>query len=211
MKPRLWRLMRILLAAVPLWLAVPTVYAQYIYTCRDANNQLITSDRPLAECSGRKQQQLNRSGTVVREIPVPLTEAQRAEQAVQKSKERAAELALEEERRKDRLLLSSYPNAEAIEATRQRRVAEAQDSIKASEGRISLLEREQQTLLKDAEANKGKTPPATLKRRLDAIAASLAHEKRLLSERNNEVVRIHQRFGQDKKRYEALTTDKPTR
>ncbi|OZA98639.1 MAG: DUF4124 domain-containing protein [Polaromonas sp. 39-63-203] len=54
--------------------------AQGIFTCVDAKGRKITADRPIAECNDRVQRELNKTGTVRREIGPSLTAQELAAQ-----------------------------------------------------------------------------------------------------------------------------------
>ena len=54
------------------------VLAQGIYTCVDAKGRKITSDRPIAECMDRAQQEISPTGTVRRVLLPPPTKQERA-------------------------------------------------------------------------------------------------------------------------------------
>ena len=83
--------------------------AQHIYTCVDGKGRKITADRPIAECMDRTQKELNRSGTVKREVGPSLTAQERAAQE-EKDKAAAEARAREaEDKRRDRALLQRYP------------------------------------------------------------------------------------------------------
>ena len=58
--------------------AAGSAMAQSIYTCTDAKGRKITSDRPVADCVDRTQQELTPQGTVKRVMGPTLTAQERA-------------------------------------------------------------------------------------------------------------------------------------
>jgi hypothetical protein len=85
---------------------------QGIYTCIDGKGRRLTSDRPIAECNDREQQQLNPSGTVRRRITPPPTAQELAAQEERARREAEERARVAEEKRRDRALLIRYPNKE---------------------------------------------------------------------------------------------------
>src|SRR5260370_15908255 len=84
--------------------------AQAIFTCVDAKGRRLTADRPIAECADREQRELTPSGTVRRKIGPVLTAE---EKAVEEEKNRRAleeRSRLAEEKRRERALLTRYPD-----------------------------------------------------------------------------------------------------
>ncbi len=72
--------------------------AQGIYSCVDGKGRKITSDRPIAECMDRAQNEMSSQGTVKRVIAPSLTAAERA--AAEEKEKAAAELRAQAEDRK---------------------------------------------------------------------------------------------------------------
>jgi len=189
-------------------LASQDVQAQrFIYSCRDANNQLITSDRPITECGDQQpMRQLSGKGTVLREIPAPLTPRQREEKAAEDARKAAAATVAQEERRRDRVLFATYADAHAIEAARKRSLADPQATLAASIGRLERLEQERAAHEKEALPFKDKPLPPLLKRRISDTERTIAIEKRQLEAHKAAVVKINQRYDADKERFVKLSS-----
>ena len=81
-----------------------------IYTCTDAKGRRLTSDRPIPECLDREQRELSQSGTTKRVVGASLTAEERAKEEAKQQQEAALKAKAYEERRKDRALISRYPN-----------------------------------------------------------------------------------------------------
>ena len=113
------------------WCSVGLAQAA-IYTCVDAQGRRITSDRPIAACMDREQRELSPSGSVRRVIPPEPTADERAALDAQRKAEAERNARLSEEKRRERALLSRYPN----EAAHQRERAKALESVDVVEHTI---------------------------------------------------------------------------
>lgn len=175
-----------------------------IYTCIDANGKKLTSDRPIAECNNRDQRVLNGDGSPNRIVPPTPTADERAAQE-QRDRDAAAERAARNDAiRRDRNLLSRFPD----EATHRKARAKALDdigaSVRVSEARISLLKVERKPLLDEAEFYVGKSLPSKVKTALDANDAALDAQKELMQSQQSEIVRINGLFDAELARLKKL-------
>jgi Domain of unknown function (DUF4124) len=183
----------------------PAAFAQ-IYTCIDASGRKITSDRPIHECLSKDQKELNPSGTVKRVVkPVMTAEEQRV--ADQKIKDELEEKArLEEERRKNRALLSRYPNRAVHDKERATALAQVDDVIQAAQKRIGELADQRKDINAELEFYK-KDPtkaPASLRRQIDDNEKSVAVQKRFISDQDDEKKRANLRFDEELDRLKKL-------
>ncbi|MEN9905384.1 MAG: hypothetical protein RLZZ555_1949 [Pseudomonadota bacterium] len=96
-----------------------------IYTCTDATGRRITSDRPIPECMGTVQRELNPSGGLRRVMPPALTASERARETERQRLEAERKARLEEEKRRNHALVMRYPD----QATHDRARQEALDQI----------------------------------------------------------------------------------
>jgi len=91
------------------WL--PGAWAQAgIYTCVDAKGRRLTSDRPILDCLDREQTELSSSGKVVRKLGPSLTGEERAIEEEKQRKILEEKARVEDEKRRDRALLSRFPD-----------------------------------------------------------------------------------------------------
>ncbi|TAG26896.1 MAG: DUF4124 domain-containing protein [Burkholderiales bacterium] len=183
----------------------PVAFAQ-IFTCIDASGRKITSDRPIPECLSKDQKELNPSGTVKRVVkPVMTAEEQRV--ADQKLKSEAEEKArIEEERRKNRALLSRYPNRAAHDKERSTALAQVDDVILAAQKRIGELADQRKGINEELEFYK-KDPskaPASLRRQIEDNEKSVAVQKRFITDQDDEKKRANVRFDEELDRLRKL-------
>jgi hypothetical protein len=173
--------------------------ASGIYTCIDGKGRKITADRPIAECMDRTQKQLSGTGLVRREIAPVLTSDERAAQE-QKEKVAGEQKAREaEEKKRDRALLTRYPDRAAHDKERAEALVPVEEAIKASAKRAQELVEQRKAVNADLEFYKA-TPgraPASLKRRLDENDSSVAEQKRFMAEQEAEKKRVNLRFDEE--------------
>ncbi len=177
-----------------------------IFSCTDASGRKITSDRPIAECLNKDQKELNPSGTVKRVVkPVMTADEQRV--ADQKLKEENEEKArLEEERRKNRALLSRYPNKAAHDKERIEALAQVDEVIKAAQKRIGELSEQRKKINEELEFYKkdpSKLPPS-LKRQLEDNERSVVVQRRFIGDQDDEKKRANARFDEELDRLKKL-------
>jgi hypothetical protein len=186
--------------------AAPVSLAQGIFTCTTSSGRKITSDRPIAECLNQDQKELNASGSVKRIVkPVMTAEEQRvADQKLKSENEEKARI--EEERRKNRALLSRYPNRASHDKERGLALAQVDEVIKAAQKRISELADERKKIGEELEFYK-KDPakaPASLRRQVEDNERSVAVQKRFIGDQDDEKKRANVRFDEELDRLRKL-------
>jgi chromosome segregation ATPase len=180
--------------------------AQGIYTCVDSNGRRITSDRPIAECKDRDQKELNSSGTVKRVVK-PVMTAQEQREFEAKQKEEAEErLRVDEERRKNRALLSRYPTQAVHDKERGLAIAQVNEVIKAAQKRIGELAEQRKKIDEELEFYKKdpKKTPASLRRQIEDNDRSVTVQKQFISDQDEEKKRANGRFDEELARLRVL-------
>ena len=181
-----------------LWLASALAWAQ-IYTCVDAGGKKITSDRPIPECAEREQKELNSSGTVKRTVkPVMTAEEQRLFDNKQRA-ENEERSRIAEEKRKDRALLTRYPNRASHDQERTEALTQVDDVMRAATKRIGELGTQRKEVDAQLEFYK-KDPsnaPPSLRRQVDDNNNSVAVQKRFVIDQEGEKKRINTRFDDE--------------
>ena len=173
--------------------------AQAIYTCTDAKGRKLTSDRPIAECVDRTQQEMSPQGTVKRVLGPTLTAQERA---VQDDKDKAAlavRLQAEEAKRRDRAMLSRFPNKVAHDKERSQAVELVDEVIKTGAKRIVELGELRVAINTDYEFYK-KDPskaPLALKRRLEENDSSILAQQRFIYDQDLLKSRVNLRFDEE--------------
>jgi Domain of unknown function (DUF4124) len=193
------------LTLATLWLGSAAAWSQ-IYTCVDAKGRKLTSDRPIAECIDREQKELNVSGTVKRTVkPVMTAEEQRIFDDKQKA-EAEEKARIDEEKRKDRALLTRYPNRASHDQERAEALGQVDDVMKAATRRIGELAAQRKDINTELEFYK-KDPskaPFSLKRQIEDNDNSVAVQKRFILDQESEKKRINIRFDEELGKLKSL-------
>jgi hypothetical protein len=173
--------------------------AQQIYSCVDAKGRSITADRPIAECSDRTQRTLSPSGMIVHQIGPSLTAH---EQAAQDEKNRrATELRARqvEDWRRDKALLMRYPTPDVHDRERVAALLQIDEVIHTLRARRSELAGQRKTLDGEREfyAKDLSRMPASLKRRLEENAGSIALQQQFIAAQQQDKKRVNQRFDEE--------------
>ena len=177
------------------WCSVGLAQAA-IFTCVDAQGRRITSDRPIAACMDREQRELSSSGSVKRVIPPEPTAEERATLDAKRKADAEQTARLAEEKRKERALLSRYPN----EAAHQRERAKALESVDVVENTIQKRIEELVKLragLDDEMAFYAKDPakaPPLLKRKIKDNESLVSAQQNALKQQGAERQRLNERF-----------------
>lgn len=178
--------------------------AVQIYTCVDAQGRTLTSDRSIAECNSRNQLLRNRDGSVKAVVPPVPTADERAEAEVRLRREAAARASLQEATRRDRNLLSRYPDEAAHMKAREAALDDVRQAVKVSQDRVAALARDRKPLENELEFYKKKTPPGKLLEQLDANDAAVDAQKDLVRNLESERERIVANFDQELARLRKL-------
>lgn len=179
-----------------------------VYTCVDAKGRKLTADRPIPECTDREQKVLNPSGTVKAKVGPTLTAHEKAEQEQRDRRAAEEQSRLAEEKRRDRALLTRYPNKSMHDKERAEALAQIGVVIKAATTRLDELVKQRVSIEEEMEFYK-KDPtkaPAYLKRQQEENAQSQAVQKRFISEQESEIRRVNERFDDELVRLKQLWT-----
>lgn len=167
-----------------------------IYTCIDKQGRKLTSDRPIPECIDREQRELSPSGTVRRVVGPTLTDHERTAEEVQRRKDREELLRQVEERRRERVLTTRYPDKATHDIERSAAIELIDDISAVAVQHIQVLRGQRQALDVEMEFYR-KNPssaPMSLRRQLAENDESLQERQRFLATQAQEKRRIHQRF-----------------
>jgi Domain of unknown function (DUF4124) len=174
--------------------------SQSIYKCIDAQGRKLTSDRPIPECAERDQQELSRSGVVRRTLSPVATQAEQAAQV--QARELAAQKAAEELTarneavRRDKVLLSRYPDKAAHDRVRADSLAQYVMLIRTAVQHVEELRNQRKQIDAELEFYKGNPAkvPVALKRQIDDSEAGLAAQRRYIADQESEKNRVNARF-----------------
>jgi hypothetical protein len=182
----------------------PARAASAIYTCTDDRGRRLTADRPIAECSGREQQLLNRDGSLRTVVPPTLTAEERAEKELRDRRAAEQRAAQADAVRRDRNLLSRYPNEATHQRAREAALDTVRQAVRASEVRLRELSNERRPLANEAEFYQGKSLPPKLKAQLDANDAASEAQRSAATNQEAELVRINRLYDAELERLRKL-------
>lgn len=178
--------------------------AASIYQCVDSAGKRLTSDRPIAACTDREQRQLNPDGSTKRVIPPSMTSEERSAAESQERAEHAKRVTKKDEVRRDRTLVTRFPNEATHHAARESALNDARRAVRVSEARITALAVERQPLTDESEFYVGKALPPKLKQLLDANDAAVDAQRSLLQNQQEEIVRINTNFDAELDRLKRI-------
>ena len=177
-----------------------------VYTCVDAKGRKLTADRPIPECTDREQKILNPSGTVKEKIGPTLTAKERADLETKEKREIEERSRTVDEKRRDRALLTRYPNKTVHDQERAEALVQISVVIQAAKTRLEELTKQRVAIDDEMEFFR-KDPakaPAYLRRQLEENIQSQAVQRRFIGEQDGEVKRVNARFDEELVRLRQL-------
>ncbi len=182
----------------------PTRAPGGIYTCIDDKGRRLTSDRPIPECAAKEQQLLNRDGSVRAIVPPTLTADERAEKEARERAAAEARAAASDAVRRDRNLMTRFPNEAAHARAREAALDSVRLAMKATEIRLRDLRAERKPLNDEAEFYVGKPLPPKLKAQIDANDAAVEAQKAATANQEAELERINKLYDAELDRLRKL-------
>lgn len=180
-----------------------------IYTCIDDQGRRLTSDRPIAACTGKEQQILNRDGSVKAIHPPTLTAEERAVIEARERKASAERMAQLEATRRDKNLLQRYRDEAAHAKGREAALDTVRQAIKATELRMRELEAERVPLMNEAEFYKGKRLPPKLKGQIEANDTAMDAQRQATVTQQAELQRVNRIYDTELSRLRRLWSGVP--
>jgi len=187
-------------------------FAEGIYTCVDAKGRRLTADRPIAECLDREQKELTPGGTVKRKIGPVLTAEERAAEE-EKARKAAEELnRLAEEKKRDRALLTRYPDRAAHDKERAMAIAALDAAIALAAKNAETLQKQRKRLDTELEFYQGNVSkvPAALKRQIEEHHQRVEAQKRFIANQESEKLRVSARFDEELGKLKQLWAERAT-
>lgn len=182
------------------------VAAQSIYRCTDSRGNKLTSDRPIAECLDREQNELNPSGTVKRNVGPSLTSSERERIEAQQKKDAEDKARVNEERRRNRALLMRYKDQAAHDRERADALKQVDEVIAAADKRLAELDKQSEGINAELEFYKNDTTkaPPKLRRQIAEHDDSVRAQQRFIADQTMEKKRVNDRFDEELARLKPL-------
>jgi hypothetical protein len=178
--------------------------ASGIFTCMDDRGRRLTSDRPIAECTGKEQRVLNRDGSQRSVLPPTLTAEERAAREGRELDAAQARAEQADAVRRDRNLVARFPTEAAHTKSREGALDTVRVATKATELRLRDLAAERKPLTDEAEFYAGKPLPAKLKTAMDANDAALEAQRSAVANQQSELARINSIYDAELDRLRKL-------
>ena len=174
----------------------PAAAQSAVYACVDKNGRRITADRPIPECIDREQRVLDRTGTERRRIGPTLTENERAAAEVKRREENDQKAKVAEQRRRDRALITRFPDEATHNAERVTAQAVFNDLIQTAYKRIEQLRSERASINTELEfyQNDPKKAPPKVQRRIAENEDDIAEQQRYIATQQEEKRKVQQRY-----------------
>ena len=177
-------------------MVAPAAAQNAVYTCVDKNGRRITADRPIPECIDREQRVLDKTGTERRRIGPTLTENERAAAEVKRREENDQKAKVADQRRRDRALISRFPDEATHNAERVTALAVFNDLIQIAYKRIEQLRTERAAINTELEfyQNDPKKAPVKVQRRIAENEEDIAEQQRYIVTQQEEKRKVQQRY-----------------
>lgn len=176
-----------------------------IKKCQDATGRWHYGDTASAACATSKITVISDEGITKKVIAAPPTEQELKEREANKEALEAAQKKADDQAKKDALLLSSYGVEDDITYIRDRKIAQIEATIKASEQtlaplRAALARMEAQV----ADENKSGKPDATAVKNVELTKAQIARHEAAIADKRKEQEATRKEYDQDLARYREL-------
>ena len=185
-----------------------------IKKCQDATGMWHYGDTAADECAKSKITVMTEEGTTKKVIAAPPTAAELKERAAHQEATDAARQKAEEQAKKDELLLATYGGESDITYIRDRKIAQIESSIKASEDTLkslrAVLQRMETRSGDDAKGGKGGVDETTLKN-IEMTKAQIARHESLIAQKRQEQDAMRKQYAEELKRYRELKKQQVTK
>ena len=182
-----------------------------VYTCVDAKGHRLTSDRPIIECIDREQQVIGPTGQVIRTIGPSLTADEYRAQEDKQRKVREERQRQLEEKRRDRALVTRYPDRDTHDRERQKALAVVDGVIATARTHLAELHAQRAKLDTELEfygSDLDRAPPG-LKNEFIQNDRDVAAQERFIAGQEDEKRRINTNFDDELARLRTLWAAAP--
>ena len=189
------------------------------FRCVDEKGRTHVGDTPPPGCANVPLQEVTRGGTVIRTIQPSMTEEQVKARADAEEKQRQAEKAVAEQKRKDMALLATYSSDKEFDVARDRNIEPLTARIRQSEERLKEIDKRVAAVKDEMEFYKAGKKKGTARKDempsgLQAELVRLDEEKKSIHKgiaaSEKEIAEMRTKFDIDKKRWLVLKSGKAT-
>jgi hypothetical protein len=173
-----------------------------IFMCKDANGRTLTSDRPIPECANRAIREYSNKGQLKKEIAAPLTPQQKRALAEHEEKQRAAQIAADEQKREDRALIARYRSENDIANARQRDTASLNEQLARQKAELAAAEKKWSTA--DAAQKAAGKPTPDSQVRVAKGAQKVLDARAAMRDVQDDLARVNAKYDQILQRYREI-------
>ena len=201
---------RLCLLAVLLALALPAGAQQGkvgIKKCQDAAGKWHYGDTAANECAKSKVEVLSGEGVKKKEIAAPPTEAELAERERRKDEVAQEKRSAEEQAKRDEILRATYGHEDDIALVRDRKVAQLEATIKASEDTLKSLRgalTRMETQKQGEQEKKDAKALAQTEKGIAQTKAQIERHEASVAQKRKEQEQVRKQYTEDLERYRDL-------
>ena len=188
--------------------------ADTIKKCKDATGRWHYGDTAAEECATSKITVMSDQGTTKKVIDAPPTEAELKQIEAQREVDAEKQKQATEQAKKDALLLSTYGGEDDITYIRDRKIAQIETSIKASEETLkslnAALSRMEKQETDDAKTGKADEDKSGAKN-IEQTKIQIARHETLIAEKRKEQDVLRQQYADELTRYRELKKQQSTK
>lgn len=183
----------------------PQAQGGKLYRWVDEKGQVHYSDKIPAEYAGQQRDVLNKQGVKKETIEGAKTPEQLAEEARQAKLQEEEKRRVEEQARRDRILLATYTTEDELAMARDGKIAALDAYIKVTNSRIGKLKAQLEALRKRAEQADAKAPAtAKLQKEIAHTEQQVRENESYVETKRREQNELRAQFEQDLQRYREL-------
>jgi len=184
-----------------------------IKKCKDATGQWHYGDSAAQECAKSKITVMSDEGTTKKVIAAPPTAEELKEHEARQETESAEKQRATDQAKKDAVLLSTYGGEDDINYIRDRKIAQIETSIKASEEtlknlRAALVRMEAQA----ADEGKGdKAADQSTVKNIEQTRKQIARHEGVVAEKRKEQEALRKQYADETERYREIKKNQAAR
>lgn len=184
--------------------------SQTIKKCKDTTGKWHYGDTAAEECAKSKVTVMSNEGTTKRVIEAPPTEQELKEREAQQENIEAEQARAQEKKRKDALLLSTYGVEDDINYIRDRKIAQVEAQIKASEETLKPL-RAALARMETQAADEGKDAKAVeaTTKNIELTHSQITRHEGAIAVKRQEQEALRQQYAKELERYRELKKKSP--
>ena len=182
-----------------------------ITCCEDATGRRVCGDVLPPACYGRAYWEVTPQGTVIKQVPAPMTPAERARMEEAEKARKLLETKAREQRQRDSALLQTYASLEELEKHWQRAVTNLERELEEASRRETEVLQRRGKLDQEARAYVKAPMPPELAIALRENDSELAAQRSVIASKQRDLEAVKARYDSDRRRYVELQAEKASR